>query len=107
MTHTVGKRARYWRSAERIRPFDGMPKSVEEILAQADEFADQLEQNDNPGEGSPALGAIHNAVVARSRSEAEIVKAVTASRVEGRSGNLAAGRLVRERDAEALRLLAE
>ncbi len=58
---------------------------MEEILAQADELADKLEQNDNPGEGSLAWGAIHNAVVAHSRSEAKIVKAVTAARVEGRS----------------------
>ncbi|MEI2643129.1 MAG: hypothetical protein U0R27_13940 [Candidatus Nanopelagicales bacterium] len=62
-----------------------MPRSVRDIINSADELARQFEQMQPQRCASPALAAIHRAVVARAQAEAELVEAVAAARREGQS----------------------
>ncbi len=62
-----------------------MPRSVQDIIDSADELAKKFEAMQPADEGSPALAAVHRAVVARSHTEAELAQAVDAARFEGRS----------------------
>lgn len=61
-----------------------MPRSVQDIINSADELAKKFEAMEPQDAGSPALAAIHRAVVARAQSEADLAEAVAAARREGR-----------------------
>lgn len=62
-----------------------MPRSVQDIIDSADELSKKFEDMAPNAEGSPALAAVHRAVVARSHSEADLAQAVDAARSERRS----------------------
>ncbi len=59
-----------------------MPRSIQEILDQADELADRFEDYDpEPGDELPVEEyLLERAALARARSERQIVDAVTAAR---------------------------
>ena len=61
-----------------------MPRSVQDIIDNADELARRFEQM-RPGSGSPALAAVHRAAIAKARAEEELVDAICRARDEGRS----------------------
>lgn len=66
-----------------------MPRSIQEILDQADELAKRFEDYE-PGEGDQAPVEeylLRRAALARARSEREVVDAVTAARSSGISWN--------------------
>ena len=65
-----------------------MPRSLEQILAQADELADRFERhepNDSELWDAAALKALRRAALNRARAEAELATAVSAARDEGHS----------------------
>jgi hypothetical protein len=65
-----------------------MPRSLEQILAQADELADRFELHE-PGESevrdAAALRAVRADAIKRARAEADIAGAVARARGEGHS----------------------
>jgi len=65
-----------------------MPRSVKEIIEQADELAKRFEDFD-PGARDRAsagsLAAVHRAALSRAEVEAEIAEAVDKARVDGHS----------------------
>ncbi|MGF1617240.1 MAG: hypothetical protein ACFCU2_05460 [Acidimicrobiia bacterium] len=66
-----------------------MPRSIQEILEQADELAKRFEDYE-PGEGDQVPVEeylLQRAVLARARSEREVVDAVSAARTSGMSWN--------------------
>jgi hypothetical protein len=66
-----------------------MPRSIQEILDQADELAKRFEDYE-PGEGDQVPVEeylLRRAAMARARSEREVVDAVTAARSSGISWN--------------------
>lgn len=66
-----------------------MPRSIQEILDQADELAKRFEDYE-PGEGDQMPVEeylLRRAALARARSEREVVDAVTAARSSGISWN--------------------
>ena len=66
-----------------------MPRSIQEILDQADELAKRFEDYE-PGEGDQVPVEeylLRRAALARARSEREVVDAVTAARSSGISWN--------------------
>ncbi|HLF43426.1 MAG TPA: hypothetical protein VJA46_07860 [Acidimicrobiia bacterium] len=66
-----------------------MPRSIQEILDQADELAKRFEEYE-PGEGDQVPVEeylLRRAALARARSEREIVDAVTVARSSGISWN--------------------
>lgn len=63
-----------------------MPRSVDEILAQADALADRFESDDFDGATmSPAEYELHAAARARADAEARVVAAVRSARGDGLS----------------------
>ncbi|MBS9534651.1 hypothetical protein KIH27_13745 [Mycobacterium sp. M1] len=63
-----------------------MPRTVEEILAHADELADRFESDDFDGEQvSPAEYELVAAARDRAKAEARVAAAVAAARREGTS----------------------
>ena len=62
-----------------------MPRSIQEILDQADELAKRFgEYEPNPDDERPvAEYLLERAALARARSERQVVDAVTAARAEG------------------------
>jgi hypothetical protein len=70
-----------------------MPRSIQEILDQADELAKRFEDYE-PGEGDQVPVEeylLRRAAMARARSEREVVDAVTAARSSGISWNKIGG----------------
>jgi len=66
-----------------------MPRSIQEILDQADELAKRFEDYE-PGEGDQVPVEeylLQRAALARARSEREVVDAVSAARTSGMSWN--------------------
>jgi hypothetical protein len=66
-----------------------MPRSIQEILDQADELAKRFEDYE-PGEGDQVpveVYLLRRAALARARSEREVVDAVTSARSSGISWN--------------------
>jgi hypothetical protein len=66
-----------------------MPRSIQEILDQADELAKRFEDYE-PGEGDQVPVEeylLQRAALARARSEREVVDAVSAARISGISWN--------------------
>ncbi len=64
-----------------------MPRTLNDILAHADELASRFE-NDEPDKGdrfTPAEFTLSQAVIARARSDKAVADAVKAARVEGSS----------------------
>lgn len=64
-----------------------MPRSIEEILDQADELADRFEQHE-PSDGvadAAALRALRAAFVDRASAERRLADAVSVARAEGHS----------------------
>lgn len=65
-----------------------MPRSLEQILAQADELANRFEQHE-PQHGefrdAAALRAVRSAALQRTRAEAHVAKAVDDARADGHS----------------------
>jgi hypothetical protein len=73
-----------------------MPRSVSEILAQAEELArrfESFEPDPNDREGAEALAAVHRAALARAEVEAAIAEAVRRARAAGRSWDAIGERL--------------
>lgn len=62
-----------------------MPRSVQDIIAGADELARRFEAMQPSEAGSPSLAAIHRAVMARAQSEADLVTSVASAREAGHS----------------------
>ena len=65
-----------------------MPRSVNQILSQADEFAKRFEEHEpQPGDlkDASALRAVREAFLARARAERELADAVLAARADGHS----------------------
>lgn len=62
-----------------------MPRSIEELLARADEFADQFEayEPEEAERGEPVLMALRRASYKRSLVERELFEAVRTARKEG------------------------
>ena len=62
-----------------------MPRSIQEILDQADELAKRFEEYEpNPDDERPvAEYLLERAALARARSEHQVVEAVTTARAEG------------------------
>lgn len=93
-----------------------MPRSLEELLARADEFADSFEDYE-PADGDdvkpmPALMAVKLAAFKRACAERDLADAVRSARAQseswraigeaiGTSGEAARQRYGRERDAES------
>jgi hypothetical protein len=73
-----------------------MPRSVREILEQAEALARRFE-NEEPDRGdeagAKALAVLHRAVLARARAEAAIVAAVNRARDHGQSWDAIGRRL--------------
>lgn len=65
-----------------------MPRSLEQILAQADQLADRFEQHE-PQESelrnAGTLRAVRGAALERARAEADVADAVAQARAEGHS----------------------
>lgn len=59
-----------------------MPRSIQEILDHADELAKRFEEPDPADERSVEEYLLERAVLARARSERQIVDAVTAARAK-------------------------
>lgn len=73
-----------------------MPRSVKEILEQAEALARRFEdQGPDPGDdaGAEALAALHRAVIDRAAAEAAIVEAVNRARDYGQSWDAIGRRL--------------
>jgi hypothetical protein len=66
-----------------------MPRSIEKLLARADEFADKFEayEPEEPDRGEPALMAVRRVSYKRSLIERELLEAVRGARKEGASWN--------------------
>lgn len=65
-----------------------MPRSLKDILAQADELQARIERHEPAGseiKDAGALRALRQAAVDRARSEQELAKRVKAARAEGHS----------------------
>ena len=73
-----------------------MPRSVREILEQAEALAGRFEHEEaagGDGAGAEALAALHRAVLARATAEAAIVEAVNRARDHGQSWDAIGRRL--------------
>lgn len=67
-----------------------MPRSVKEIIEQAEELAQRFESFEpDPADraGAKSLAALHRAALARARTEAAVSKAVAKARADGHSWN--------------------
>lgn len=65
-----------------------MPRSVKEIIEQAEELAQRFERFDpHPVDRARArsLGAVHRAALARAQAEARLAEAVATARADGHS----------------------
>lgn len=62
-----------------------MPRSIEELLARADDFADKFEayEPDEAERGEPALMALRRASYKRALVERELLEAVRTARKDG------------------------
>jgi hypothetical protein len=65
-----------------------VPRSVKEIIEQAEELAERFERFDPPASRravARSLAAVHRAAVARAHSEARLADAVSKARADGHS----------------------
>ncbi len=73
-----------------------MPRSVAEILAQAEELArrfEEYESDPNDRDGAEALAAVHRAAIKRADAEAAVAAAVQRARGAGQSWDAIGERL--------------
>lgn len=65
-----------------------MPRTIDQIIAQADELAAQFEEHESPPDAvrdAAALGRVRNAFLARAEAEQRLGEAVRKARADGHS----------------------